>query len=214
MKKIAVVTGTRAEYGILHALLLLLQRSTEVELSLIVTGTHLSEAHGYTKAQIVEDGFDISAEVNLDIAGDQPLDIINYLAKATAGIGEALSKISPDLVVLLGDRYEILGAAQAAMLLGQKIAHIHGGEVTLGAMDDSIRHAITKMADLHFTSTPEYKKRVIQLGANPSKVYWVGAPALDSLDSLERLTRSQFFELLGIDLGACLLYTSPSPRDA
>ncbi|RMF12233.1 MAG: UDP-N-acetylglucosamine 2-epimerase (hydrolyzing) [Alphaproteobacteria bacterium] len=210
-RTIAVVTGTRAEYGLLSPLMRLLKDDESFDLRVIVTGSHLSKQHGLTYRFIEEDGFDIAAKVDLHLSGDEPGDILGALARATEGIGKVLLEIAPDLVVILGDRYEILGAAQAAMIARIPIAHIHGGEITEGAIDESIRHAITKMAHLHFASTADYARRIRQLGENPAHVFNVGAPGLDNIRTMKLLTRKDLAGSLGFDLGNGFLLVTYHP---
>ncbi|MFM9121381.1 MAG: UDP-N-acetylglucosamine 2-epimerase, partial [Actinomycetota bacterium] len=152
-RRICVVTGTRAEYGLLKPVISLLHDDPEVDLQLVATGTHLSPGHGMTVTEIERDGFKPDARVEIDLSDDSRLGVARAMAETTAKMSVALSDLRPDLVLVLGDRYEILATAQAAMILAIPIAHIHGGEVTNGAFDDSIRHAITKMSALHFVAT-------------------------------------------------------------
>ncbi len=180
-RRIAVITGTRAEYGLLAPLMRILSANDAFELKVIVTGTHLSERFGMTVNAIVQDGFGVDARVELPLDDDSPRGIVSAMAAAETGIADALLQIQPDVVVVLGDRYEILAAAKAAFVLGETIAHIHGGEVTEGAMDDGFRHAITKLSQLHFVTAEPYRARVIQLGEHPGRVFNVGAPGLDAI---------------------------------
>ena len=186
-RRVAVVTGTRADYGLLRWLMEEIARRPGLDLRLIATGTHFSPEFGSTHLAITADGFDIDERVEMLSAGDSQLEVARSTGVATTLLAEALDRVQPDVVVLLGARFEILAAAQAAMLLGIPVAHIAGGEITEGAVDDSIRHAITKMARLHFTAADEYRDRVIQLGEDPSTVHMVGAVGLDNLVRLELL---------------------------
>lgn len=186
--RVAVVTGSRSEYGLFHPLLVELRSSGTCEPRLIVTGAHLDERYGLTVREIEEDGFAIAARVPIRL-DDSGLGVARATGLAVTGIAEALSEESPDLVLILGDRYEALAAATAAMLLRIPIAHLHGGELTEGAIDDSIRHAITKMASLHFVSTEEYRRRVIQMGEDPAAVLTVGALGVDNALSTSLLER-------------------------
>lgn len=190
-RKICVITSTRAEYGLLFCLLKELQNEADVELQLIATGTHLSEKFGSTVRTIEADGFVISARVAMPTDDDSPLGVTNALASVTAGVGAALNQLQPDMVVVLGDRFEILGAAQAALIARIPIAHIHGGESTEGAIDEAIRHSVTKMAQLHFVAAEEFRQRVIQLGENPQRVWAVGAAGLDNIERLTFLTKTE-----------------------
>lgn len=200
-RKICVVTSTRAEYGLLFWLLKELEDDREVELQLLVTGTHLSERFGMTVHQIEADGFAVTARVPMQVEDDTPLGVTRSLAEVTIGIGEALAQLRPDLLVLLGDRFEILGAAQASLISRIPIAHIHGGESTEGVIDEAIRHAVTKMAHLHFVAAEEFRHRVLQLGEPPERVWTVGATGLDNIDRLKLLDREVLENVLGIRLG-------------
>jgi GDP/UDP-N,N'-diacetylbacillosamine 2-epimerase (hydrolysing) len=190
--KIAVITGSRAEYGILRPLLAAIQDDPDLALQLVVTGSHLSKDHGMTVTEIEEDGFRIDAKI----------DISSHFNMQDGGVSSAMGVImqqypaihenlQSDMVVVSGDRYEIFAASAAALVQGVPIAHIHGGELTEGAFDDSFRHAITKMSHLHFTSTGEYRKRVIQMGELPDRVFHVGALALDGIRSLKLLLKEE-----------------------
>jgi UDP-hydrolysing UDP-N-acetyl-D-glucosamine 2-epimerase len=199
-RRIAVVTGSRAEYGLLYWLMKNLQADSAVDLQLIVTGTHLSERFGMTVHQIRADGFEVSASVPLPVEDDSVLGVTNSLAAATVGLGARFAELKPDVLVLLGDRYEALAAAQAAMLARIPIAHIHGGEATEGLIDEAIRHAITKLSHLHFVAAEEFRQRVIQLGESPERVWTVGAAGLDNIDKLPLLSRQALEASLGIEL--------------
>lgn len=181
MKRIAVVTATRAEYGILTPLIRAIDNATDLELDLIVTGTHLSEKHGYTKKFIEADGFHIAHEIPILESGNTPYDISLTMANAIKGFAECFKQDRPDMLVILGDRTEMLGIASAAMNERIPIAHLHGGEVTEGAVDDCVRHALSKMSYLHFTSTEVYRKRVIQLGESLNRVFFVGALSTENI---------------------------------
>ena len=192
IKKIAVFTGTRAEYGLLYWLLNDIQASENLELQLIVSGTHLSEIHGYTVEKIEADGFRVDYRVDLELDGrDERVDIARAAGRAVSGTASALDALEPDVLILLGDRYELLGAATAALLSGVPIFHLHGGELTEGAYDDSIRHGITKMASWHGVANEVYRRRVIQMGEFPDTVFNVGGLGLDSLTRLGFMTRSE-----------------------
>ena len=199
-RKICVVTATRAEYGLLYWLLRLLRDDPEVDLQVVVTGTHLSSAHGMTVRVIESDGFAVSARVSMLLQDDSPLGIAKSLGLAVIGLAEAFERLRPDLLVLLGDRYEVLGAAQAAMVARIPIAHIHGGEATEGLIDEAIRHAITKMSHLHFVAAEDFRRRVIQLGESPERVWVVGATGLDNIAKLPLLDRAALESALGITL--------------
>lgn len=199
-RKICVVTATRAEYGLLTALLGELCADAAVELQLVVTGAHLSERFGSTVRQIEKDGFPIAARVPIPVEDDSPQGVADALAAATAGLGRAFAQLRPDLLVLLGDRYEMLGAAQAAMLARIPIAHVHGGEATEGLIDEAIRHAITKMSHLHFVAAEAFRRRVIQLGETPERVWTVGATGLDNIAGMPRIERAALESDLGFAL--------------
>jgi UDP-hydrolysing UDP-N-acetyl-D-glucosamine 2-epimerase len=196
-----VLTSTRADYGLLFWLLRELRDDTGIELQLLVTGTHLSERFGMTVRQIEADGFAVTERIPMQVDDDTPIGVTRSLAQVTIGIGEYLAKFRPDLMVLLGDRFEILGAAQAALISRIPIAHIHGGESTEGAIDEAIRHAVTKMAHLHFVAAEEFRRRVIQLGESPERVWTVGATGLDNIDRLKLLDRGELENILRIKLG-------------
>lgn len=209
-RRIAVVTGSRAEYGLLSGLLRLLADDPAVDLQLLVTGMHLSPRFGNTVDAIEADGFTINARIAiLDADDDSELATVRSVGRATTGLAEAFDRLRPEVVVVLGDRSEILAAAQAAMLLRIPLAHIHGGEATEGAVDDMIRHAVTKMAQLHFVAARPYARRVIQMGEDPARVHMVGAPGLDLIRTLPRKSRAALEDELGFDLssGPLLLVT-------
>jgi UDP-hydrolysing UDP-N-acetyl-D-glucosamine 2-epimerase len=200
MRRIAVFTGTRAEYGLLYWLLRELKESTSVDLQLIVSGMHLSPEFGDTWKTIVQDGFDIDAKVEMLLSSDSPVGVVKSIGLGVIGFADALERLKPDCLVILGDRYEALAIAQSAMIMRVPIAHLHGGEITEGAFDDAIRHSITKMSYLHFVATDVYRKRVIQLGESPDRVFNVGAIGLEHFNrapvmTLEELSVSLNFEL-------------------
>jgi GDP/UDP-N,N'-diacetylbacillosamine 2-epimerase (hydrolysing) len=197
MRKIAIVTGTRAEYGLLYWLIKGVHDDPEPELQLLVTGMHLSPEFGLTWKQIEQDGFPITKKIEILLSSDTSVGISKSNALALISFAEAFEELKPEIVVLLGDRTETFSAAQAALIAGIPIAHIHGGELTEGAYDDAIRHSITKMSHLHFTATDEYRKRVIQLGEQPETVFNVGAIGLDNIKKLQLLSRSDFEESIG-----------------
>lgn len=196
MKNVCVVTGTRADYGLLYWPIKELI-AAGITVDIVATGSHLSEKHGHTVDAITADGFKVAAEIDIEIQGDRPGDICRSMALALNKFSEYFEKKRPDLLLILGDRYEIFSVVQAAMVHNIPVAHIHGGEVTEGAIDDSIRHAITKMSNLHFTSAPEYQKRVIQLGELPENVFCTGAPGLDNIKRLNLLSKTEMEAALG-----------------
>lgn len=175
MRKICFVTGTRAEYGLLSRLMRLVKEDKDLRLQVIATNMHLMPEYGETYKEIEKDGFTIDKKVYMHKPSDDAHGIISSMAEEMQGMNDALSELKPDILVLLGDRYEILVAAQVALIHRIPIAHIHGGEVTEGAFDDAIRHSVTKMSSLHFTSCEEYRHRVIQMGEQPSRVFDVGS---------------------------------------
>ncbi|MCK1569969.1 MULTISPECIES: UDP-N-acetylglucosamine 2-epimerase [unclassified Bradyrhizobium] len=197
-RRIAVVTGSRADYGLLRGILARLRAADDVALSVIGCGMHLVPRFGETWKIIEADGFPIAAKIDLALDDDRAETIARGTGIGVSGFAEALPKLAPDVLVVLGDRYEVLAASVAATLLNIPIAHIHGGEITAGAFDDAIRHAITKMACLHFVAAEPYRRRVIQMGEQPDFVFNVGAPGLDLADSTPTLTRAELFAKLGI----------------
>jgi len=188
-RKVCVVTGTRAEYGLFHPVLQKIQASKILELQLVATTMHLSEEFGLTYQQIENDGFTIDDRIENLLAVDSKAAMAKSSGLATILISDTFSRLQPDIVLLLGDRFETHAAATSAMLMNIVIAHIHGGEVTEVAVDEQIRHSITKMAYLHFTSTDEYKKRVIQLGEPPERVFCTGAPGIDNICNINLLDK-------------------------
>lgn len=200
-RRICVVTGSRAEYGLLLPLLKRIAADPDLYLQIIVTGMHLSSEFGLTYREIERDGFIIDEKVETVLSSDTPTGIIKSMGLGLIGFADALNRLKPDIMVVLGDRYEIMVAAQAAMIHSIPIAHIHGGEVTEGAIDDSIRHAITKMSHLHFVSTSDYRNRVIQLGELPERVFNTGAIGIDNIIELELLDQKEFEELIEFKLG-------------
>lgn len=200
-RKICVVTGTRAEYGLLYWLMKEIQADDELELQIIATGQHLSPEFGLTYKNIEADGFAINAKVEMLLSSDSPVGIAKSVGLGTIGFADALARLQPDIMVLLGDRFEALAAAQTAMILRIPIAHIHGGESTEGAIDEAIRHSITKMSQIHFVSEPEYRDRVIQLGENPESIFEVGAVGIDNIVRLKLLGLQELEKQINFSLG-------------
>lgn len=196
MRKICFVTGTRAEYGLISRLMKLVQDDNELKLQIIATNMHLMPDYGDTYQEIEADGFKIDCKVYMNKPSDDAFGIISSMAEEMKGMNEAMSTLCPDIVVLLGDRYEILVAAQVAMIHRIPIAHIHGGEVTEGAYDDAIRHAVTKMSSLHFTSCEEYRCRVIQMGEQPDRVYNCGSLGVENIKSIPLMSKQELEESL------------------
>ena len=194
MKKVCVVTGTRAEYGLLKPVINKISKDDELELCLIVTGMHLSPEFGMTYREIENDGYEISHKIEMLLSADTPSSIVKSMGVEMIGFADVYAEEQPDMVVLLGDRYEILVAATAAMVHRIPIAHIHGGESTEGAIDEAIRHSITKMSMLHFASTEVYKKRIIQLGEQPERVFSVGALGVENVKLLSLLSKKELEE--------------------
>ena len=192
MRKICVITGTRAEFGLLRPLIELINKDIELQLQLIATGMHLSPEFGYTLDEITTAGFVVNKKVECLLSSDTSVGISKSIALAVSGFADVLDELQPDLVVVLGDRTEILGAVIATAMANILIAHLYGGETTEGAYDEAIRHSITKFSHLHFTSTEVYRKRVIQLGEHPDTVFNVGAIGLDSIKKIELLDRQAF----------------------
>ena len=201
MKKICVVTGTRAEYGLLYWLIKGIQEAPDFELQIIATGTHLSPEFGLTYKEIVNDGFQIDKKIETLLSADTPSAITKSIGLGLIGFAQTFEDLKPDVVLLLGDRYELLAVAVAALIERIPIGHIHGGESTEGAFDEAFRHSITKMAWWHFVSADEYKRRVIQLGENPDYVFNVGGLGVDSIMKTELLSKKDLMEKTGIKFG-------------
>lgn len=200
MKRIGIMTGTRAEYGLLKSLMQEINKDNDLELYLIVSGMHLSPEFGMTYKEIEEDGFQINAKVEMLLSSDSPAGISKSIGLGVIGFADEFQRADLDMLILLGDRYEALSAAISAMVMRIPIAHLHGGELTEGAIDEGIRHSITKMSYLHFTSTEQYRNRVIQLGENPERVFYVGALGVENIKKInlmtkEELERSIHFEI-------------------
>ena len=210
-RKICVVTGSRADYGLLYWLLREIADDADLDLRIVATGMHLAPQFGLTWRIIEDDGFALDAKVDMLLAGDTPVAVAKSLGVGTMGMAEALARLAPDIVVVLGDRFEILAAAQAAMILGIPLAHLHGGEASEGVVDEAIRHSITKMAHLHFVAAEPYRRRVVQLGEQPHRVFDVGAPGLDNIQRLELLDRQSLEEALGFALGGDFLLVTYHP---
>lgn len=195
--KICIITGTRAEYGLLKPLIQKVHESETSELQLAVTGMHLSPEFGLTYQEIEKDGYPVTAKIEMLLSSDTPAGITKSMGVAMIGFADFFETHKPDIAVILGDRYEMLAAAAAAMAAAVPIAHIHGGELTEGIIDEAIRHSITKMSHLHFTSTEEYRRRVIQLGEQPQMVYNVGAPGIENIKKIKLLDKQSLEKELG-----------------
>lgn len=198
-RKICVVTGTRAEYGLLYWLMKEINSDQDLELQVIATGMHLSPEFGQTYKQIEADGFEIKEKIEILLSSDSATGVSKSMGLAIIGFADALVRLNPDLIILLGDRFEMLSVAQVALIQGLPIAHIHGGELTFGAYDDAIRHSITKMATWHFVSTEEHRKRVIQLGETPDRVWNVGAPGIENIKKLPLMDKKELYANLSLD---------------
>jgi GDP/UDP-N,N'-diacetylbacillosamine 2-epimerase (hydrolysing) len=202
MKKICIVTGTRAEYGLLRWVMDGLRDSHDIKLQLIVTGMHLSPEFGLTYREIENDGFYIDRKVEMLISSDTPVGITKSMGLGMIGFADSLNELKPDLLLVVGDRYEIFVAATAATIARIPIAHIHGGEATEGLIDEPMRHSITKMSHLHFVAADEYRQRVIQLGENPGRVFQVGGLGVDNIVKLKLLNRKKLEDSLDFKLGS------------
>ena len=200
-KKICVVTGTRAEFGLLYWLIKGIQDDADLDLQVIVTGMHLSPEFGLTYKEIEKAGFAIDYKVEMLLSGDTPSSISKSTGLGIIGFADAYNKLNPDLVIVLGDRFEVFAASSAALFANIPIAHIHGGETTAGAFDEALRHSITKMAALHFVAAEPYRKRVIQLGENPQRVFNVGGLGVEAIKKLSLLSKKDLEKALGFKFG-------------
>lgn len=196
--RIAVVTGTRADYGLLRPVLRGLADDSRFALQILATGAHLSPEFGRTVEVIADDGFEVTAQVEMLLSSDTPVGITKSLGLGTIGMADALSTLAPDLLLVLGDRYEVLAAVQAALVARIPVAHLSGGDVTEGAIDDAIRHAITKMSHLHLATNAESAARIVQMGEDPAHVHVTGNPGLDDLVRLEPMDRAALEADLGL----------------
>lgn len=212
MKKICFISGSRADYGLMKNFMRLVKRDKNLLLQLIVTGTHLSPYHGYTYKEILKDNLSIDAKVDLEITKDRPSDICKYTSSAINGISKKLKYLRPDLIVILGDRYEIFAATSAALIHQIPICHLHGGEITTGSIDDSFRHAITKMSNLHFVSNQVYKKRVKQLGEDPKNIFVVGGFGVDLIKKTKLISKHAIEKNLGFKFKKKNLLVSYHPE--
>lgn len=210
MRKICVVTGSRAEYGILRNLIAAIKNDPELTLQIIATNQHLSKLQGETYKEIERDGFTIDYKVYMadDEAADNANATSKSISRGVAGFADVFDVLKPDLLLILGDRYEMLAVASTALIYKIPIAHLHGGEITEGAFDDAIRHAITKMSHLHFASTEAYRKRVIQLGEQPERVFNVGALGVENILKTDFMTKDEIEQSLNFKLtDKCFLCT-------
>lgn len=210
-KKVCVFTGTRAEYGILSSLMRGIGEHPDMELQIVATNMHLSPEYGLTINEIRRDGFKVDKCVEMLLSSDTPTGTAKSVGLGIIGFADALAELQPDLVLILGDRYEMLGVAQTATLFNIPIAHLHGGEITEGAYDDCIRHAITKLSHLHFTSTEEYRRRVIQMGENPERIFNVGALGVDNILNTKLLSVEELSSQIGFDFSGDYLMCTFHP---
>lgn len=211
MRKICVFTGTRADYGLLQPLMRGISRTSGLELQVLASGMHLSPEFGNTYREIENDGFRIDAKVEILLSSDTPVGIAKSTGLGLLNYSETLSRLQPDLVVILGDRFEAFAMAASATICKIPIAHLHGGELSFGAIDEAFRHAITKMSHLHFTSTEAYRQRVIQLGEAPERVFNVGAIGVENIKSLPLLDRSALEKAINFHLGDAILLVTFHP---
>ncbi|MBC9784428.1 UDP-N-acetylglucosamine 2-epimerase (hydrolyzing) [Heliobacterium chlorum] len=199
-RKVAVVTGSRAEYGLLYCLMDEIKADPLLDLQVIATGMHLSPEFGLTYRNIESDGFVIDAKVEMLLSSDTVVGITKAVGLGLIGFADVLERLKPDLMVVLGDRFEILAAVQAALIARIPVAHIHGGEATEGCIDDAIRHGVTKMSHLHFPASEEYRQRIIQMGEHPERVFNFGAPGLDNIRRMKLLSKEELEQELDFKL--------------
>lgn len=200
-RKICVVTGTRAEFGLLRWLMQEIQHEPELELQVLATGMHLSPEYGLTYLEIEQAGFVINAKVEMLLSADTATAVTKSMGLGLISYADVYERLAPDLIVVLGDRFEIFAATAAALIAGIPVAHLHGGETTEGAFDEAIRHSITKMSHLHFVAAEEYRRRVIQLGEQPERVFLVGGLGIDAIKRIRLLDRVALEESLGFKFG-------------
>ena len=200
VRKVCIVTGTRAEYGLFLPIIQKIQKSNHLELQIVATTMHLSEEFGLTYKQIEADGFTINEKVENLFTANSKTGIAKSTGMATTLLSDTFSRLSPDIILLLGDRFETHAAATTAMLMNIPIAHIHGGEITEGAIDEQIRHSITKMSYLHFASMEQYKQRIIQMGESPERVFCTGAPGLDNILNMPLLDEALLAKEIGWEI--------------
>ena len=215
-REICAVTTSRADFGLLRGLLKAIRADSALRVQVIVSGMHLASKFGQTWRDIEAEGIKIDRKVNLRLTGNSNLDNLKSISAGLSGFAEAFTELQPEIVVLLGDRFELLAPAISALMLGIPIAHIHGGELSEGAIDDSVRHAITKLASIHFAATEVYRRRIIQMGESPERVFNFGAPGLDQLYGSTPLTRLQLEKELGFSLKdpTALVTYHPVTRDS
>jgi UDP-hydrolysing UDP-N-acetyl-D-glucosamine 2-epimerase len=211
VRKVAIFTGTRADFGLLRELATLAQADSRVQLQLIASGTHLSDAHGSTVREITAAGLTISALVPIWGDDGSPVGVAGDMGAGVRDYAKVLAQLRPDVVVVLGDRLEALAMAIAATILQIPVAHIHGGEITEGAMDDSLRHAITKLSFLHFATTEDHRNRILQLGEQPDRVFNFGAPVLDAIEQTTLFSKDEIESRFGVRLRAPTLLLTFHP---
>lgn len=199
-RKICVITGSRAEYGLLYWLMREIQEDSELTLQLIVSGMHLSPEFGLTYRQIEKDGFDINEKIEILLSSDTPVGITKSMGLAMISFAETYERLKPDIIAGMGDRFELFAAVSAAVVARLPVAHLNGGEITEGVIDDPLRHAITKMSHLHFTAMEEYRQRVIQLGEDQARVFTVGEAGLDNIRRLQFLSKEEFEKAVNFKL--------------
>jgi len=188
---ISVITGSRAEYGLLKNLLVLLNKDKKINLNLIVTGSHLSKSHGNTYTEIINDGFKVFDKIYLKFVKGKNSEILNSMSKLLVSYNKIFSKKKPDLIIVLGDRYELLPAAISCLINNYNLAHIHGGEITNGAYDDEIRHCISKIAKIHFVTHYKHKKRLIQMGEIKKNIHNVGGLGVDAINNIKTIPKKK-----------------------
>lgn len=200
MRTICIVTATRAEYGLMKCLIEDIHNDTDLELQLIVTGSHLSPEFGFTIQQIEKDNFPISKKIEILLSSDSPVGVSKSMGLAQISFAEAFDELKPDIVLVLGDRYELLPIVSSANIARIPVAHLNGGEITEGAIDEIIRHSVTKLSQIHFTAIDEYAKRVVQMGEQPETVFNVGEVGLDNFKRISFLTKDEFEQSIGRSL--------------
>ena len=199
-RKVCVITGTRAEYGLLNWVMRFIKEDDSLELQIIATGTHLSPEFGLTCQEIINDNFTVDAKVEMLMSSDTGTGIVKSMGVGMLGFADALCNLQPDLILVLGDRFEIFSAVSAALVLNIPVAHLHGGESSEGAIDEAFRHSITKMSHIHFVAADAYRQRVIQLGEQPINVHTVGGLGIDNIKKLKLLGRTALEKSLGLKL--------------
>lgn len=210
-RKVCIITGTRAEWGLLSPLAHSLRKRPDVELQIIATNMHLIDRYGHTVDNIRAEGLTVNAEVPMQAASDSEADTARAMGSCMTGMADALERLAPDLAVILGDRYEMLAVSSVATVMRIPIVHLHGGEISEGAIDDSIRHAITKLSSLHLTSAEPHRKRVIQMGEDPALVHNIGAIGVTNALSIEPMPKEQLEQELGISIGRRTLLVTYHP---